>query len=464
MSKKIGLLVFFAFIQFAVLAQNDTIIFAKPQKLGETINTGAEESLPILTSGGETMYFARTFHPSNTGGKMAGQDIWFAQKSGDSFERAKNLSNLNNKRNNVVVGAARNGSRLYLLNQFEGDRKTIPGLSYSDYNDSLGTWKPAKSVAVPNLDVKGSFYSAYVGENEDYILWTLPVEGDSAGNDLFISLSDNSGESWSEPMPLGADVNSELDEISPFYDTDRKLLFFARNKTSNKDDYDIYYTERTGESWTSWSEPVNAADLNSGKFDAYYFSGKDGSIYFSSNRNDSLSNIFLSEFKELELEEADSIETDSIEVALIDVEKPDPVLIIETKDGTSTTKSLSSLTREELLAESTNIRFVYFDFDKYNITAKYIEVLDDAGEILDNNPDINLKIIGHTDAVGSHAYNQILSENRASSTKEYLLIHGVEPQRIATEGMGKREPYASNLTEEGRALNRRVELFFTKVE
>ena len=78
--------------------------------------------------------------------------------------------------------------------------------------------------------------------------------------------------------------------------------------------------------------------------------------------------------------------------------------------------------------------------------------------------DINLKIIGHTDAIGSHEYNQILSENRARSTKEYLLIHGVEPGRIDTEGMGKREPYASNLTEEGRALNRRVELFFTKVD
>lgn len=461
MLKKSGLIALFAALQFAAFAQQDSIIFAEPQKLGEKMNTEAEESLPILTIDGETIYFARTFHPANKGGKMAGQDIWYAKRNGDQFDRAQNLSSLNNKRNNAVVGVARNGSRLYLLNQFQGKRKTKAGLSISDYNDSLGTWKEPIPVTVPDLKVEGTFYSAYVSAGEDYILWTLPMEGDSVGNDIFVSESDDRGETWSEPRSVGATINSDLDEISPFYDAKRNLLFFSRNKSTDKEDYDIFYSKKVGDSWTEWSDPVNAKALNSAKFDAYYYADTAGSIYFSSNRKDSLSNLFLSEYTEFEPE---LIETDTTEVAQVDREIPDPVLIIETEDGTSTTTSLSSLTREQLLSKSTNIRFVYFDFDKYNISAKYIEVLDDAGEILDENPDINLKIIGHTDAIGSHEYNQVLSENRASSTKEYLLIHGVEPQRIDTEGMGKREPYASNLTEEGRALNRRVELFFTKVD
>ncbi|HKL03810.1 MAG TPA: OmpA family protein, partial [Cryomorphaceae bacterium] len=444
MLKKSGLIVLFALFEIATMAQQDTIVFAVPQKLSEQVNTEAEESLPLITADGETMYFARTFHPANAGGKMAGQDIWFAVKSGDQFKRAQNLSPLNNKRNNAVVGIARNGSRMYLLNQFPGKRETKAGLSISEYSDSLGTWEEPRPVNVPNLSVEGSFYSAYVSADEDFILWTIPVENDTMGNDLFISESSDRGDTWSEPRSLGLTINSDLDEISPFYDPKRKLLFFSRNKSSNADDYDIYYAKKRDESWTDWSDPVAATALNSPKFDAYYFSDSNDLIYFSSNRSDSLSNLFLSEYSEFKPE---IIETDTVELAQVEREVPDPVLIIETEDGTSTTTSLSSLTREQLLSKSTNIRFVYFDFDKYNISAKYIEVLDDAGEILDKNPDINLKIIGHTDAIGSHEYNQILSENRARSTKEYLLIHGVEPGRIDTEGMGKREPYASNLTE-----------------
>jgi OOP family OmpA-OmpF porin len=86
--------------------------------------------------------------------------------------------------------------------------------------------------------------------------------------------------------------------------------------------------------------------------------------------------------------------------------------------------------------------------------------MDDAAELLDKYPDIKVKIDGHTDAVGSQAYNMVLSINRALATKEYLMIHGIEPERIETEGFGKAMPLSTNLTEEGRGLNRRVEMRF----
>jgi outer membrane protein OmpA-like peptidoglycan-associated protein len=142
--------------------------------------------------------------------------------------------------------------------------------------------------------------------------------------------------------------------------------------------------------------------------------------------------------------------------------KKDPVLIIEIDGKETTDRTIESLTREEVLSKNTVIRFVYFEFDKFNITAQYVRVLDGVAAILDNYQDILVRINGHTDAVASEAYNQVLSENRAASTKEWLMINGVEPDRIKTEGFGKREPYASNLTEEGRSLNRRVEIFFER--
>jgi OOP family OmpA-OmpF porin len=74
---------------------------------------------------------------------------------------------------------------------------------------------------------------------------------------------------------------------------------------------------------------------------------------------------------------------------------------------------------------------------------------------------INLEVIiavGHTDSVGSEAYNQKLSVRRAEAVKAYLVTKGVEKNRIYTEGKGEKQPVASNKTAEGRTKNRRVEI------
>ncbi len=74
---------------------------------------------------------------------------------------------------------------------------------------------------------------------------------------------------------------------------------------------------------------------------------------------------------------------------------------------------------------------------------------------------INLEVIiavGHTDSVGSEAYNQKLSVRRAEAVKAYLVTKGIEKNRIYTEGKGEKQPVASNKTAEGRTKNRRVEI------
>ena len=70
----------------------------------------------------------------------------------------------------------------------------------------------------------------------------------------------------------------------------------------------------------------------------------------------------------------------------------------------------------------------------------------------------SIKVVGHTDNVGTDAYNQALSERRANSVADYLLSKGVAPNKVSSEGKGESEPVAENDTEEGRAKNRRVDL------
>ena len=75
---------------------------------------------------------------------------------------------------------------------------------------------------------------------------------------------------------------------------------------------------------------------------------------------------------------------------------------------------------------------------------------------------VSIKVIGHTDSKGSDAYNQALSERRASSVASYLLSQGLSPNKLTSEGRGESEPVADNATDEGRAKNRRVELHINR--
>ncbi|HVZ42187.1 MAG TPA: OmpA family protein [Ramlibacter sp.] len=100
----------------------------------------------------------------------------------------------------------------------------------------------------------------------------------------------------------------------------------------------------------------------------------------------------------------------------------------------------------------------FFDFDKSVLKPEGRAKLDD---LVDKVKAINLEVIiavGHTDAVGTDAYNQRLSVRRAEAVKAYLVSKGIEKNRVYTEGKGEKQPVADNKTAEGRAKNRRVEI------
>lgn len=100
----------------------------------------------------------------------------------------------------------------------------------------------------------------------------------------------------------------------------------------------------------------------------------------------------------------------------------------------------------------------FFDFDKAVLKPEAKAKLNDMASKLKG---INLEVViavGHTDSVGSDAYNQKLSIKRAEAVKAYLVSSGIEASRVYTEGKGKKQPVADNKTAEGRAKNRRVEI------
>lgn len=104
------------------------------------------------------------------------------------------------------------------------------------------------------------------------------------------------------------------------------------------------------------------------------------------------------------------------------------------------------------------LRSVHFDFDKSTIRPDAVPVLNEAAETLKAEGGVAVIVEGHTDSVGTAAYNQKLSRRRADAVRQYLVKHGIPANRITAEGFGESRPVASNDTEDGRAQNRRVEL------
>ncbi|MDY0376565.1 MAG: OmpA family protein [Desulfobacterium sp.] len=101
----------------------------------------------------------------------------------------------------------------------------------------------------------------------------------------------------------------------------------------------------------------------------------------------------------------------------------------------------------------------YFDFDKIIIKPAGFEFLDKVVSIWKSRPELFIKIQGHTDSIGTREYNDVLSLRRAEAVKAYLINQGIDKKYLSCEGLAFSKPVASNKTAEGRALNRRVELY-----
>ena len=105
---------------------------------------------------------------------------------------------------------------------------------------------------------------------------------------------------------------------------------------------------------------------------------------------------------------------------------------------------------------------ISFDVNRADIQPNFRPILDTFAQGLLRNPMARVRIIGHTDSTGTDAINNPLSVNRAASVRDYLTARGVPSASITIDGRGSREPMASNASADGRARNRRVEIFMAE--
>lgn len=435
------------------------------EKLADEVNSASNESQPMLTPKGDTLYFIRSSHEENTGGPYSGQDIWYSVKTDDNWSTAKNsLKNLNSADNNAIIGINTTGDHMYLINSYSPPVRRNRGVVYA--TKDKGTWSTPREIDL-TLNIEGDFYGFYMHPKEDVLIISMESKGSVGQEDLYVSLKQD--DQWSKPMHLGSVINSEGYEISPFLSSGKDSLFFASSGHAGLGDADIFMSTKLNDDWQQWSVPVNVGEpINSEAFDAYYFQ-HGNQVYFSSGRSGN-EDIYVATFDqeqkaEEKTEEISQEAIDEVEVANEELTQEEgsekngeqeevAETIIEDKERTSQEKPVET---NEVFTEKHQ---VHFSFDDHQLNKENVKTLNDLAVKIKNQgaSGIIVVVTGYTDSVGPGNYNKALSEKRAKEVASHLKTAGIESSIIQTSGKGEEEPVATNETPEGRAMNRRVEV------
>jgi len=284
----------FCWIAFATRAQD--LAFTTVKKLPGPINSNAEEVSPLVSPDGKSLYFVRVLCSDNVGGRYGGADVWVSHYDSIKSNWGKPSNTIdvfNDKAHNAVVGISNRSDVIYQLKT--SATKKVHGIYYSTHKNN--SWSSPELIPIPFLTTE-EFLGVYVSPDLEVMLMSMKDADSKGQEDLYVSLKNGNGE-WSKPVNLGSAINTAGFEISPFLTADKKRLYFASNGHPGLGDADIFYSDRLGNSWETWSVPVNLGDkINSKKFDAY-FSIRDSVAYFCSNRDGQFSDLYKASKQEV---------------------------------------------------------------------------------------------------------------------------------------------------------------------
>lgn len=494
------------------------------RNLGPNINSSADEWDPCPTPDGKYIYFSTRGRPDSYGNsdvyfsKHENGTWQKAQNVGPKINanRDETIDNIDPDGNGIWLSGTFEGTfgqfDIYYIKRSEDGWGPLEHLPYpinTQYVDEGACLSADGKVLIFTSDRPGG-----VG---DYHPYGSLYHGSIMGNmDLYVSFKTDTG--WSQPINLGTTINTPYAERSPYLHPDGKTLYFSSDGHPGLGRLDVFKSVRLKEdSWTEWSEPVNLGkEINTILDDwGYKISLRGDSAFFASHwRTDGfggwdLYSVALPKFAKPQkfatvrgkifdhtgksLSAKINIEdlTTGTNVGSLSSSPEDGsfliVLPLGKNYGYFTEKSgyfpisnnldLTNFERDTnifldivmypmdyLVEKQKKVRLnnIFFDFDKYDLKPESFLELNRIVKILDENPDVRIHIEGHTDSIGTDEYNLQLSRKRAESVRNYLVSKGISTDRIAIFGFGSTMPIATNATEEGRALNRRVEIWFVR--
>lgn len=379
--------------------------------LPATINTPeGEEYGPTLTIDDNTIYFVGLHR--NEGNQS--EDIYVSYRSRQTGEwgPARRVPALSDPYRNEAPTSVSGDGRTMLL--FVEGRMCFSVRGPQGWSEprplpaylQLGNWQADAMLAA---DGSALLYAAH-----------YPAEGEEKPSlNIFVSERGADGR-WSQPYSIGPAINTPGQERSPFLHPDMKTLYFSSNREGTIGDLDVWVSRRLSDTcWSCWSEPENIGpEVNTIGRDCWYKISTDGKTAYFARKEGNRHDIYSIELPE--------------------DKRPENITVLK-KDEAVAINNLLFETGRDVIMESSlpELRRIAVFVQTYGY---------------------RVCLAGHTDNVGSAEANRSLSKARAEAVKRQLIAFGCNAELISAVGYGDTRPVSTNETEEGRQLNRRVEI------
>ncbi len=380
-----------------------------------------------------------------------------------------------------------------------------------------GQWTKSTSIG---SEINTKFWESHASLSKDgnTLYFASNRQGNKGEMDIYMSVKEKEGQ-WGPPILLSSNINTELNEDTPFITSDGTRLYFSSQGHTNIGGYDIFYVEKMDDG--NWSKPVNVGyPINTTDDDLFYVPITNTLGYMAKLEDDGFGRediykysvlgeetvayqekeeeIIPEETSDLVKEQQEIEPVDKIQEAQPQVEQlvePTKEAIEEkaevTKEEVPTieekvTKEVVAQTtvkKEEVKTEEPSAKVavieeipeekidvevtpILFDFDKFSLTDEAKQKLNGIVKLLSDERSITLELIGFTDSKGSIDYNLSLSKKRANEVAKYISSKGISTNRLTVTAKGATAFIAINNapdgsdSPEGRKYNRRVEILF----
>ncbi len=363
-------------------------------------------------------------------------------------------------------------------------------------------WSVPESVG-DNINKPDSWESQpSISPNAHKLYFASNRKGGKGGIDIYVSHRNEDG-SWGDPQNLGSTINTPKDEKSPFVHSDGQTLYFSSNGHPGLGGFDVYYSKYDGVEWGTPENigyPINTEeddlgltvdlDGKTGYFSSNTLKGKGGWDIFYFDMPDAIQPEKVTlvkgrlvdeydqpeldaelEIKNINTKESQRVRVDETtgEFAAVVTREPDVdhIVTVKKKGAAFSSRFLAGDLQTSLVSADLEVRDIIkgeeyrlnditFETNSFDLDRIAKAVIEEFIVFLENNPNVNVEIQGHTDNIGSDGDNLLLSKNRARVVYEYMLANGIAKSRLQHDGFGAKKPIASNDTESGRAQNRRT--------
>lgn len=415
------------------------------------VNTKYHESTVAITKDGKRMYFDRNDY---FGGKYRKNsdginqlNIYYAENVNGTWKDVKSASFNDKEYSNNHPALSPDGKTLYYASNRPGGNGMADIYKVAINED--GTFGVPENLG-DNINTEGNEGFPFV-DSDGTLYFSSDAHLGMGGLDVFAAKAKEDG--FEKPENLGVGVNSRADDFAFTYYPETKEGYVSSNRGGGKGSDDIYKLTRSG-----------ACDLNV--------------IVVDATTDEPISGARIDLFDDLE-NKLKTQDTDSDGKSLLTADCTQNHVVqafMEGYESNSVTVPSSKDTEKEvrialrpidLIVEEDMVKLnpILFDFDKHNIKPQAAFELDKLVELMKKNPDMVIKVEGHTDSRGSDAYNMTLSDKRARNTVQYVISKGIDKDRISGKGFGESRPAVdcgANCTEEQHHQNRRSDFIVVK--